>query len=95
MILYTFDECHTFTVNSKSMLFKWNALIENLQIHNLLLKSFIIRLTDETIHSRIQSGMKKEKKLFEILLSDNERKFHELESKHRYLMEDKDTLQSR
>nr|XP_011412918.2 golgin subfamily A member 6-like protein 22 isoform X4 [Crassostrea gigas] len=53
------------------------------------------RLTDETIHSRIQSGMKKEKKLFEILLSDNERKFHELESKHRYLMEDKDTLQSR
>lgn len=79
----------------KFMLFKWNALIENLQIHNLLLKSFIIRLTDETIHSRIQSGMKKEKKLFEILLSDNERKFHELESKHRYLMEDKDTLQSR
>ncbi|XP_052675631.1 uncharacterized protein LOC128157219 isoform X1 [Crassostrea angulata] len=53
------------------------------------------RLTDETIHSRIQSGMKKEKKLFEILLSDNERKFHELESKHRYLIEDKDTLQSR
>lgn len=79
----------------KFMLFKWNALIENLQIHNLLLKSFIIRLTDETIHSRIQSGMKKEKKLFEILLSDNERKFHELESKHRYLIEDKDTLQSR
>lgn len=79
----------------KFMLFKWNALIENLQIHNLLLKSFIIRLTDETIHSRIQSGMKKEKKLFEMLLSDNERKFHELESKHRYLMEDKDTLQSR
>uniref|UniRef100_K1PIJ0 Laminin subunit alpha-2 n=1 Tax=Magallana gigas TaxID=29159 RepID=K1PIJ0_MAGGI len=53
------------------------------------------RLTDETIHSRIQSGMKKEKKLFEMLLSDNERKFHELESKHRYLIEDKDTLQSR
>lgn len=79
----------------KFMLFKWNALIENLQIHNLLLKSFIIRLTDETIHSRIQSGMKKEKKLFEMLLSDNERKFHELESKHRYLIEDKDTLQSR
>lgn len=79
----------------KFMLFKWNALIENLQIHNLLLKSFIIRLTDETIHSRIQSGMKKEKKLFEMLLSDNERKFHELESKHRYLMEDKDSLQSR
>lgn len=79
----------------KFMLFKWNALMENLQIHNLLLKSFIIRLTDETIHSRIQSGMKKEKKLFEILLSDNERKFHELESKHRYLIEDKDTLQSR
>lgn len=79
----------------KFMLFKWNALIENLQIHKLLLRSFIIRLTDETIHSRIQSGMKKEKKLFEILLSDNERKFHELESKHRYLMEDKDTLQSR
>lgn len=79
----------------KFMLFKWTALIENLQIHNLLLKSVIIRLTDETIHSRIQSGMKKEKKLFEMLLSDNERKFHELESKHRYLMEDKDTLQSR
>lgn len=79
----------------KFMLFKWNALIENLQIHNLLLRSFIIRLTDETIHSRIQSGMKKEKKLFEMLLSDNERKFHELESKHRYLIEDKDTLQSR
>lgn len=95
MILYIFDECHTFTVYSISMLFKWNVLIENLQIHNLLLKSFIIRLTDETIHSRIQSGMKKEKKLFEILLSDNERKFHELESKHRYLIEDKDTLQSR
>lgn len=55
----------------------------------------MIRLTDETIHSRIQSGMKKEKKLFEMLLSDNERKFHELESKHRYLIEDKDTLQSR
>lgn len=67
----------------------------NFQIRNLLLKSFIIRLTDETIHSRIQSGMKKEKKLFEMLLSDNERKFHELESKHRYLIEDKDTLQSR
>lgn len=79
----------------KFMLFKWNALIENLQIHKLLLRSFIIRLTDETIHSRIQSGMKKEKKLFEMLLSDNERKFHELESKHRYLIEDKDTLQSR
>lgn len=78
----------------KFMLFKWNALICKF-IHKLLLKSFIIRLTDETIHSRIQSGMKKEKKLFEMLLSDNERKFHELESKHRYLMEDKDTLQSR
>lgn len=56
---------------------------------------YLYRLTDETIHSRIQSGMKKEKKMFEMLLSDNERKFHELESKHRYLIEDKDTLQSR
>ncbi|XP_061188240.1 trichohyalin-like [Saccostrea echinata] len=53
------------------------------------------RLSDETIHNKIQSGIKKEKRMYEMLLSDNQRKFHELESKHRYLMEDKDTLQSR
>lgn len=60
-----------------------------------LVNKSIIRLADETIHNRIQSGMKKEKKMFEMLLSDNERKFHELESKQRYLLEDKDTLQAR
>ncbi|XP_056013050.1 cingulin-like isoform X5 [Ostrea edulis] len=53
------------------------------------------RLSEETIHNRIQSGMKKEKRMYEVLLSDNEKKFHELESKHRYLIEDKDTLHSR
>lgn len=53
------------------------------------------RLSEETIHNRIQSGMKKEKRMYEMLLSDNEKKFHELESKHRYLIEDKDTLHSR
>ncbi|XP_056013047.1 cingulin-like isoform X2 [Ostrea edulis] len=41
------------------------------------------RLSEETIHNRIQSGMKKEKRMYEVLLSDNEKKFHELESKHR------------
>lgn len=47
---------------------------------------------DEIIYSRIQLGMKKEKKLFEMLLLDNEWKFYELELKYRYFIEDKDIL---
>ncbi|XP_022327660.2 uncharacterized protein LOC111126986 isoform X4 [Crassostrea virginica] len=69
---------------------------ENVSLRRQLTKAPPVqRLADETIHNRIQSGMKKEKKMFEMLLSDNERKFHELESKQRYLLEDKDTLQAR